>query len=139
MTPLQTGPALPETPVQRMTRTNAATGREGLSDEEKIELAQDIAEAVDLALNPPAEEGEDEPESPSDGDEDDFEVATVSIPDPSGDSGKHPNNVYLDALTRDQLNALASEKGIEHPEKLPNKAAVIDAIVDATPPAGEGE
>lgn len=27
MTPLQTGPALPETPVQRMTRTNAATGR----------------------------------------------------------------------------------------------------------------
>ena len=34
----------------------------------------------------------------------------------------------LDSLTRPQLNELAAEKRVEEPHKLPNKAAVIEAI-----------
>lgn len=34
----------------------------------------------------------------------------------------------LDRKTRDELNAIAVEKGVEAPEKLENKAAVIAAI-----------
>jgi hypothetical protein len=34
----------------------------------------------------------------------------------------------LDSLTRDELNARASAAGIDAPESLPNKQAVIDAV-----------
>ena len=37
----------------------------------------------------------------------------------------------LDKKTRDELNAIAAEKGVESPEKLDNKAAVIAAIEKA--------
>lgn len=39
-----------------------------------------------------------------------------------------PASDGLDDLTRDQLNQLAEEKGIDEPAKLANKPAVIEAI-----------
>jgi hypothetical protein len=38
----------------------------------------------------------------------------------------------FDSMKRDELNALALERGVEDPDKLPNKAAVIEAIEQAT-------
>lgn len=46
-----------------------------------------------------------------------------------------PANIDLDAMKRDELDAHAASLGIAEPEKLPNKAAVIDAI--RALPAGE--
>lgn len=117
--------------------TAAVTGREGLSDEEKSIITLSIAEAVDRALNPPAEGPEAIPEEaggepvegqsraeifaathgdntfvPVDEDQDDFEVTKLD----------------LSTLTRDQLNAMATDKGILDADKLPNKATVIAAI-----------
>lgn len=34
------------------------------------------------------------------------------------------------ALTREELNQLAERAGVEHPEALPNKQAVIDVLTD---------
>lgn len=49
-------------------------------------------------------------------------VAAVSDDTVSGDVED------LDVLSREALNAVAEEAGVEDPGKLPNKAAVIDAI-----------
>lgn len=38
----------------------------------------------------------------------------------------------LDNLSRTELNQLAVDAGVEKPEKLPNKGAVLDALRDAT-------
>lgn len=40
----------------------------------------------------------------------------------------------LEKLTRDDLNALATDKGIADPAALPNKAAVIEEIEGGPPP-----
>ena len=39
--------------------------------------------------------------------------------------------VVADEVTRNDLNARAVELGVENPDKLPNKQAVIDAISEA--------
>jgi len=49
------------------------------------------------------------------------------------------NGTDIDSLSRDELNALATEKGVENPEELPNKGAVKDAIKATETPAGDGE
>lgn len=107
----------------------AVSGRESLSDAEKADLAQIVAEVTEAVTRAP------EPE-PKDGVNDDEPNGEGETP---SDDEKHPGNVYLVGLTRDELNALATEKGIDHPEKLPNKVAVVAAIVEATPPAGDGD
>lgn len=57
------------------------------------------------------------------------EVAQAAAPEPP------PN---LAAMTRPDLNEHAAAQGVEAPEALPNKAAVIDAIAQAAPePAPE--
>jgi hypothetical protein len=40
----------------------------------------------------------------------------------------------LGAMTRDELNARAAEAGVDSPESLPNKAAVVEAIEGAGTP-----
>ena len=51
-------------------------------------------------------------------------LAAVSLL-PSADRGAEP---ALTDLKRDELNAIAAELGIDAPEKLPNKPAVVEAI-----------
>ena len=46
---------------------------------------------------------------------------------PAAGDGDEPVD-HLENLSRDELNQLASEKGIDSPDDLPNKAAVIKAI-----------
>lgn len=46
------------------------------------------------------------------------EAETKSVPD-------------LSAMTRDELDVMATDLGVDAPDKLPNKAAVIDAITAA--------
>jgi hypothetical protein len=53
----------------------------------------------------------------------------VDAEDATGD--ETPN---LEKLTRDELNARATEAGVDSPESLPNKAAVVEAIEGANPP-----
>jgi hypothetical protein len=48
---------------------------------------------------------------------------------PCPDSGEGAD---LSALNRSELNAYAAGAGVDAPESLPNKAAVVDAIVGAT-------
>jgi hypothetical protein len=43
----------------------------------------------------------------------------------------------LERLTRGELDARAAKLGITAPEELPNKSAVVEAIVKATGAAGE--
>jgi hypothetical protein len=62
---------------------------------------------------------------------------STGSPDDYGTDGKQTSD--LDSLSRDELNALAAEKGIEEPEDLPNKAAVKDAIKATETPAGDDE
>lgn len=45
----------------------------------------------------------------------------------------------LDSLTRKQLDKLAGAEGVNEPEKLANKQAVIDAILEHRQAAGDGE
>jgi hypothetical protein len=45
-----------------------------------------------------------------------------------GDPAPPANDDGLDALKRDELNTKAAELGIEDPDKLGNKAAVVAAI-----------
>ena len=54
-------------------------------------------------------------------------IAESHEPNPSPDE--------LAKLKRDELNALAAQQGIEAPEQLPNKDAVIEAVTTGTPPA----
>ena len=54
-------------------------------------------------------------------------IAASHEPNPSPDD--------LAKLKRDELNDLAAKAGIEAPEALPNKDAVIEAVTTGTPPA----
>lgn len=45
----------------------------------------------------------------------------------------------LDNLSRSELDDLARERGIEEPERLPNKAAVIAALNQPEASTGEGQ
>lgn len=54
----------------------------------------------------------------------------------STEAGKESTVSEYGDLTRAELNELASEKGVEDPEGLPNKGAVVDAIRAAE--SGEG-
>lgn len=45
----------------------------------------------------------------------------------------------LESLSRAELNELAAEKGIDNPDKLPNKGEVIAAIASAEEPAEDDE
>jgi len=40
----------------------------------------------------------------------------------------------LSAHSRSDLDAIAAENGVEAPEQLPNKAAVVEAIIEASTP-----
>ena len=42
-----------------------------------------------------------------------------------------PAEVDLEAMSRDELNAYATEQGVENAEKFPNKPALIEAITAA--------
>lgn len=63
------------------------------------------------------------------------EQAADALDDEGGDpafSGAQADvSVTIDTMTREELNTLAIERGIEDPDKLPNKDAVIAAIQDA--------
>jgi hypothetical protein len=53
------------------------------------------------------------------------------------DEGEAPEEDNLDDLTRSELDDRANSVGVEDPDKLPNKAAVISAIRDAEGEAPE--
>jgi hypothetical protein len=68
---------------------------------------------------------------------------TIEFPDPQPSFAQHeewrvehavdqvdeqPSDEDLDALKREDLDKLALELGVEDPDKLPNKGAVIEAI-----------
>lgn len=58
---------------------------------------------------------------------------------PAGSGSPEDAGTDLDSLSRDELDALATEKGVDNPEELPNKGAVKDAIQATETPAGETE
>jgi hypothetical protein len=66
--------------------------------------------------------------------EDDVEFELPDIDDPTAVramlDGEQVEEV-LDSFTRKQLNEIAGGVGVDHPEKLDNKGAVIDAIIQA--------
>jgi hypothetical protein len=68
--------------------------------------------------------------------DEDYELITGSTPTPAAttedEEGDGDQPVDLDGLSRDALNELATEKGVENPDDLPNKDAVKAAIAAAT-------
>lgn len=58
------------------------------------------------------------------------EEVIVAAPEPEEDEEDAPAEVSLD-MKRSELNAIAEGLGVEDPNKLPNKQAVLDAISDA--------
>jgi hypothetical protein len=69
-------------------------------------------------------------------DEDYERVSGTTEPEATSDDGEGGGDgeqpVDLDGLSRDQLNALAAERGVSDPADLPNKDAVKAAIAEAT-------
>lgn len=66
------------------------------------------------------------------------EELAARVPSPAAE-GDGVVAVTLGDLTRDQLDDRARAAGVDEPEKLANKQAVIDAIETAeTTPSGEG-
>jgi hypothetical protein len=68
--------------------------------------------------------------------------STPATETPAGSESKgspDDNGTDIDSLSRDELNALAAEKGVENPEELPNKGAVKEAIKATETPAGDDE
>jgi hypothetical protein len=73
--------------------------------------------------------------------DEDYTRVTGSTPTPeatTADAREGEQPVDLDGLSRDQLDQLAAEKGVDDPASLPNKDAVKAAIAEATT-ADEGE
>lgn len=66
-------------------------------------------------------------------------AGSESAGSPDGDGTVGEQAPDLDSLSRDELNALAAEKGVENPEELPNKGAVKEAIKATETPAGDDE
>lgn len=64
-------------------------------------------------------------------------IADPPTPAPAEDESGEDED--LDALSRADLNAHAVAVGVEAPDKLPNKGAVIDAIQAVSDPAAEDE
>jgi len=60
-----------------------------------------------------------------------------SVPEPVVVADDGDND--LDSLSRADLNVRAQAAGVEDAEKLPNKAAVIEAIQEAEADDGDGE
>lgn len=62
------------------------------------------------------------------------EAVPVPEPEPEPVPQPEPAAENLSALTRPDLDAHAAQAGVEAPEKLPNKDAVIAAIAEQAPP-----
>lgn len=57
---------------------------------------------------------------------------------PAGETSAPEKTDGLSGLNREELNALAADHGVENPDGLANKVAVIEAIEAAKSPAAAG-
>ncbi|MGB3328210.1 MAG: hypothetical protein WBA46_04595 [Thermomicrobiales bacterium] len=118
----------------------AVSGRESLSGEEKAELAQIVAEAMEVAgrttdadATPTVEPAVAVDAGESRADIQAHEQGTNTYLPPDGEPGVTLSSVIvtpidLNELTRKELNVFAEARGIDDAAKLPNKDAVIAAI-----------
>jgi hypothetical protein len=99
------------------------------TDDRHDEIAEE-AERVeaDLRINPSPQQPDVEPDAEP---EDDGDEVAEEKAEPETDAGAEAADDELESKTRQELDEVARELGIEGPEKLANKAEVIGAIYEA--------